>query len=77
MRAIAIEYIDGLAALLIELGIAPDLVKQEPGVWKGAVDLSRIWAHEETPQFINYGSTGHSKKKIYAGTGQDCNVMTK
>ena len=76
-RETAMQYIDDLAAHLIEIGIAPDLVKQEPGVWKGAVDLSRIWAHDETPQFINYSSTGQSKKKIYAGTGHDCNVMTK
>ena len=41
------------------------------------MDLSRIWAHDETPQFINYSSTGQSKKKIYAGAGHDCNVMTK
>ena len=76
-RETAIEYIDDLAGQLIELGIAPDLIKQEPGVWKGAVDLSRIWAHDETPQFINFSSTGQSKKKIYAGTGHDCNIMTK
>ena len=71
------EYIDYLAGHFIGLGIAPDLIKQEPGVWKGDMDLSRIWAHDETPQFINFSSTGQSKKKIYAGTGHDCNIMTK
>ena len=76
-RQTAIEYIDDLSAHLIELGIAPELIKQEPGIWNGKVDLSRIWAHDETPQFINYGSAGQSKKKIYAGAGHDCNKMTK
>ena len=46
-------------------------------MWKGDVDLSRIWANDETPQFINYGSTGQSKKKIYVSTGHDCNITTK
>ena len=43
-RETAIEYIDDLAAHLIEVDIAPYLVKQEPGVWKGDIDLSQIWA---------------------------------
>ena len=47
------EYIDDLAAVLIKIGIAPDLVKEEPGVWNGAVDLSRKWAHDETKQLNN------------------------
>ena len=73
----AIEYIDDLAAVLIKIGIAPDLVKEVPGVWNGAVDLSRIWAHDETPQFINYNASGQSKKHVYAGIGHDCNKVTK
>ena len=73
----AVEYTDDLAALLIENGIAPDLVKVEPGVWEGAVDVLRIWAHDETPQFINFDSSGQSKKLIYAGSGHDCNKVSK
>ena len=73
----AIEYIDDLAAVLIKIGIAPDLVKEVPGLWNGAVDLSRIWAHDETPQFINYNVSGQSKKYVYAGSGHDCNKVTK
>ena len=76
-REIAINYIDELASHLIEAGIAPDIVKEEPGVWKGSVDLSRIWAHDETPQFINYSSIGQSRKRVYAGAGHDSNKMTK
>ena len=76
-RETAVEYIDEIAELMIELGIAPELKKQEPGIWNGAIDLTRIWAHDETPQFINFSSTGQSKKKIYAGSGHDCSIMTK
>lgn len=71
----AISYLDELAHLLIKLGIA-QLDKVEPGVWHGNVDLSRIWAHDETPQFINYGDSGQSKVKIYGGAGEDCNRMS-
>ena len=76
-RDMAVQYLDELAELLIEDGIAPDLEKIEPGVWEGAVDTSRIWAHDETPQFINYSQTGGSKQLIYAGSGHDCNRVTK
>ena len=44
----AIEYLDNLAAHLIEVGIAPGLVKEAPGVRKGNIDLRRIWAHNES-----------------------------
>ena len=46
-------------------------------MWKGNIDLRRIWAHDETPQFINYGTSGACKKKIYAGSSHDCNEITK
>ena len=59
-RETAVEYIDEIAELMIELGIAPELKKQEPGIWNGAIDLTRIWAHDETPQFINF-----SQKRKY------------
>ena len=73
----AINYIDDLADVLIKNKIAPNLVKVETGVWTGKVDLARIWAHDETPQFINYNASGQSKKLIYAGSGDDCNKISK
>ena len=73
----AIEYLDELAKLLIEVGIAPDLKQKSPGIWEGKVDVSRIWAHDETPQFINFNASGQSKKKIYAGSGDDCAELAK
>ena len=38
---------------------------------------SRIWAHDETPQFINFNASGQSKKKVFAGTGDDCAELAK
>ena len=61
-REMAVDYLDSLADHLIEIGIAPDLVKEAPGVWTGRIDLTRIWAHDETPQFINFGTSGACKK---------------
>ena len=52
--ACLIEHLDELADLLIGTGIAPDLTKVQPGVWRGKVDIEHTWAHDETPQFINY-----------------------
>ena len=57
-REMAIEHLDKLADLLIGTGTAPDLKKVQPGVWRGKVDTERIWAHDETLQFINYKKSG-------------------
>ena len=73
----AIEYLDEFAKPLIEVGIAPDLKQSSPGIWEGEVDVSRIWAHDETPQFINFNASGQSKKKIFAGSGDDCAELAK
>ena len=73
----AIEYFDNLAANLIEVGIAHGLVKKAPEVFKGNIDLRGTWAHNKTPQFINYGTSGACKRKIYAGNSHDCKEITK
>ena len=57
MKEMAIEYLDELARLLVEVGITPELKRSAPGVWKGSIDLTRIWAHDETPQFINFNTS--------------------
>ena len=72
----AIEHLDELGSMLIETGIAPDLKKIEPGVWSGKINTARIWACDETPQFINYKKSGLSRKKVYAVSGEDCNELT-
>ena len=59
----AIEYLDELAWLLIEVGITPELKRSATGVWEGSIDLTRIWAHNETPQFINFNASGQRRKR--------------
>ena len=73
----ATDYLDQLAALLTETGIAPTLRKKSPGVRVGSIDTSRMWDHDETPQFINFKSSGQSEKKIFAGTSHDCSKLSK
>ena len=40
MKEMAIEYLDELARLLIEIGIAPELKRSAPDVWEGSIDLT-------------------------------------
>ena len=40
MKEMAIEYLDELAQLLIEIGIAPELKRSAPDVWEGSIDLT-------------------------------------
>ena len=74
-REMAVEHLDELADLLIETGIAPTLKKIEPGVWEGQIDTSRVWAHDETPQFINYITK--SNTRVFAGSGEDSKQLSK
>ena len=73
----ATNYLDELAEELIKTGIAPNLVQVEPGVWEGDVDTSRIWAHDETPQFINYRQGGNSQVPVFGASGEDCQRLIK
>ena len=59
-------FINELALELISTGIFTSAVKVGPGVWEGDIDLSRIFNHDETPQFINYGVDGTPNGLVYA-----------
>ena len=39
-KEMAIEYLDELARLLIEVGITPELKRSAAGVWEGSIDLT-------------------------------------
>ena len=43
-KEMVFDYLDSLAQLLIEVGIAPELKKTAPGIWVGDIDVTRIWA---------------------------------
>ena len=65
-RETAIEHIDDLARECIACNIFTNAEQQEPGVWTGDVDLSRIENHDEMPQFINFGVDGRAHSLVYA-----------
>ena len=54
----AMSHLDDLAAELILTGIFTNATQIEPGVWDGSIDTSRIYNHDETPQFVRYGDDG-------------------
>ena len=66
------EHLDELADELIQCGIFKNPTKVEPGVWEGDIDTSRVFNHDETPQFVNYGIDGTANGLIYAGRGDPC-----
>lgn len=76
-RQMAVEYIDELAKELIDTGIATNMKQVEPGKWNGVIDISRIWAHDETPQFISYNSSGKSRALVFGSKGEDCAKLIK
>ena len=76
-KEMAISHIDELAEELIEAGIFTNAVKQENGIWTGDIDTSRIFNHDETPQFVNYGVDGTPNGLIYCGKGESCQKMIR
>jgi len=76
-RQMAVEYIDKLAKELIDTGIATNMKQIEPEEWKGDIDTSRIWAHDETLQFISYTSSGKSRALVFGSKGEDCTKLIK
>lgn len=60
------SYLDDLAEELISTGIFKNAKKLESGVWSGEKDITRIFNHDEMPQFIDYGvSSSASRGLVY------------
>ena len=62
---------------LISTGIFINAVKVGPNVRVGDIDLSHIFKHDETPQFINYGVDRIPSGLVYAGCGEACKLLKK
>jgi hypothetical protein len=65
-------HLDELADECIRLGIFTNSKKISPGVWTGNLDLSRMYNHDEMPQFLNYGVDGQNGGLVYCGRGDKC-----
>ena len=46
-------------------------------MWKGDIDTSRVFNHDETLQFINYGVDGTPSGLAYAARGESCKKMIR
>ena len=70
------QYLDDLAEGLIWTGIFMNAKQIEPGVWTGSIDTSRIFNHDEMPQFIDYGVLGSATRALnYCVRGEKCEQM--
>ena len=70
-------HLDGLAKELIDAGIFTNAEQIGPGAWEGEIDTSRIFNHDETPQFINYGVDGTPNGLVYGARGESCKKLLK
>ena len=62
---------------MIRCGIMKDSKKLSGGIWEGEIDTNRIFNHDETPQFVNYGVDGIALGLVYAGKGETCKKMIR
>ena len=74
-KEMAIQYIDELAEELIVAEIATNMKQIKPGKWTGNIDTSRIWAHDETPQFVSFNNSGNSRALVLGAKGEDCSKL--
>ena len=49
----------------------------DTGVWNGNIDMTRIFNHDETPQFVNYGVDGTPSGLVYAEKGETCSKLLR
>ena len=71
------KYLDDLGQELLDSDIIIDGSKIKDGEWRGTIDTTRIIAHDETPQFVNYGVDGSANGLVYCGRGDACNKLIK
>ena len=74
-RDMTSSHLDALVKELIDAGIFTNTKQVAPGVWTGQINTSRVFNHDETPQFINYGVDGTPNGLVYAGRGESCKQM--
>ena len=76
-KEMAIQHLDELAEELISCGIFKDAEKIQGGIWMGLIDLRRLFNHDETPQFVDYGVDGTQAGLLYCGKGEECKRLIK
>ncbi|XP_065675916.1 uncharacterized protein LOC136092125 [Hydra vulgaris] len=76
-REMATAHLDALADELIACRIMKNYKKIKKDVWVGDIATERVFNHDETPQFINYGVDGTTARLVYAGKGETCKKMIR
>ena len=71
------SHLNKLAEELIKTNIFIDVIKLETGVWQGDIDTTRVYNHDETPQFVKYGADGTPHGLVYAGQGESCQRLIR
>ena len=66
-----------MADELIACRIMKNYKKIKKGVWVGDIATERVFNHDETPQFINYGVDGTTAGLVYASKGETCKKMIR
>ncbi|XP_065655958.1 uncharacterized protein LOC136081783 [Hydra vulgaris] len=71
----ACSHLDDLAKELVECDIMINKNQEVSGHWTRQIDLSQIFNHDETPQFVNFGVNGSASGLVYGGRGERCQKM--
>ena len=71
-REMVCGHIDELAIKLQEAGIMANAMQVAPGKRKGNVDMTQVYNHDETPQFVNYRIDSTASGLCYAAKGESC-----
>ena len=71
-RDMTCSHLDAPAQELTDTGIFTNAKQIQPGVWTGKIDNTRVYNHDETPQFINYGVDSTPNGLVYTGRGESC-----
>ena len=76
-KEMACNHLNKLAEELIKTNIFINAIQLETGVWQGDIDTTRVYNHDEIPQFVNYGVDGTPNGLVSAGRGESCQRMIK
>ena len=71
------SHLDAPAKELIDTGIFTNAKQIQPGAWTRKIDTTRVYSHNETPQFINFGVNSIPNGHVYAGRGELCKRMMR
>ena len=69
----ACNHLNKLAEELIKTNIFNDAIQLETG----DIDTTRVYNHDETLQFVNYGVDGNPNGLVCVGQGESCQRMIR